>query len=80
MPQPIEKNEVVASLRVAGRVKHERYRCSCYRCKRSVTVAGRSLRRKKVNCPRCYPNREAQPSQVFYTLRGWPTVNAEVAD
>jgi DNA-directed RNA polymerase subunit RPC12/RpoP len=75
MPQPIERNEVFAGLKVVKRIGHAHYSAKCYRCKRSVTVAARSLRLKRnLDCPHCFPRKVPLP-QVSYD-RGLPSVAA----
>jgi recombinational DNA repair protein (RecF pathway) len=77
MPEPFERGDVIASLRVIRSEKHGQYFARCYRCRRAVTVAGSSLRRKQCGCQRCYPNHTAPRLRVYYdNHRGWPEVQA----
>lgn len=76
MPEPYEHGDVVASLRIVRRENGGQYKCFCYRCRRAVTVAGSSLRRKKANCAVCYPTRKIPPPVIAYDRRGWPEVAA----
>jgi hypothetical protein len=76
MPQPIERNEVFAGLKVVERISHAHYSAKCYRCKGSVTVAGKSLRLKRgLECVRCFPPRKLPRPAVVWD-RGLPSVAA----
>jgi hypothetical protein len=78
MPQPIERNEIIAGLRVIERVSHSHYSAKCRKCKRSITVAARSLRIKRsIECRQCFPARKVPGLRVYYdNHRGWPEVQA----
>lgn len=80
MPEPFERGNVIAGLKVVARVDHAHYRCVCYRCKRYTIVAARSLQRKRgVDCPHCFTPRKYPKPAPVRDRKGWLSVLAEVA-
>jgi hypothetical protein len=74
--EPFEKGDRVAGLRVIAGPHRGHYQTKCYKCRLDVTVAASMLRMKRCGCQRCFRPRRQPPSQVYYTLRGLPTVDA----
>jgi hypothetical protein len=75
MPEPIELNHKVASLRISKRERHSLYHCVCWKCRGTVTVSASSIHRKRVNCRRCFPDLGGARPVVVYD-RGLPSVAA----
>jgi hypothetical protein len=75
MPEPFEKGDYVAGLRVVSRERHAQYKCRCTRCKKNSIFAGRSMRLRKAACQRCFPLHKSPKPEVIYTKHMWPTVN-----
>jgi hypothetical protein len=71
MPAPIERNEVFSTLRVVATLSRKQVHCRCYRCKRNVIAAARSLRRKRVDCQNCFPSRSQSKPAIYHTREGW---------
>ena len=79
MPQPFERNDVIASLKIVRRAKGSLYTCRCYVCKRLTTVAASSLRRKKVDCRTCFPKRRQPRHEVVFSKRGYALLEEPAA-
>jgi hypothetical protein len=75
MPEPFEKGDYVAGLRVVSRERHAQYKCRCTRCKKNSIFAARSMRLRKSACQRCFPLHKSPKPEVIYTKHMWPTVN-----
>jgi hypothetical protein len=77
LPEPFEKGDYVAGLRVVSRERHEQFKCHCTRCKKNSIIAARSLRLRKAACQRCFPLHKTPRPRVYYdNHRGWLEVQA----